>query len=483
MMLRIVSCFTLILICSVVGAQTKQVDIKSGLSKLRIVKDVTPPTISLTPGRPIEKGFSYIQKDPNICVSGTVTDVGGLAYVQVNGIKTPVNAGGHFFANVALARGTNRIQIRAVDKKGNPQDTTFIVYQDPTADTTAPVISITQPSLSRGVQMVPRTPKVTVRGMISDDSPMSRVTVNDVVIDSIVAGHFQCEIPTDSLRTIMIKAVDSCGNVSFDSLKLPPFYFSGEAESLELPVEGKYYALIIGVQKYRYMPALKNPVNDARKLAEILTSKYVFDQRDVVLLTDPTRTRIIDEFEKMKRRVGENDNLLVFYAGHGSYDKDSEQGFWWPSDAATDNQSNWISNSDIRDQLKRIKSRHTFLIADACFSGRVFERSRGVLDQAPPRIIEAYQKRSRRALTSGQGAVPDNSVFTRALFSTLESNSNRYLRTLMLTSMVNEQVVNNSETLQDPEYGPIIGADDNGGDFVFIRRVQKQQSEQERRTQ
>jgi hypothetical protein len=471
---RLISCIAASLICLPLYGQIKQIDLKSGLTKLRIVKDETPPVLTITPGRMVENGFRYVERDSDITVSGVVTDAVGLGYLQVNGVKVQVSPGGRFAATVHLSFGGNLIRLRAVDKRGNPLDTSLVVYHDPSADIKAPVIEIIQPALSRGVRVVPRTPTLTVSGTVADDSPMSRVYVNGVAIDSVVGGRFRCELPTDSLRNILVKAVDSCGNVSFDSLRLPAHYFSGEAENLELPVEGKYYALIIGVEKYKYMDNLKSPYRDATKLSSILTSRYTFEPSNVVVLRDPTRTRILDEFEKMKKRVGESDNLLVFYAGHGTYDEESEQGYWWPSDAGNDNHSNWISNSDIRDNLKRIKSRHTLLIADACFSGRVFQRTRGALDEAPLPIIQAYQKKSRKALTSGEDAVSDNSVFTRALFGTLEGYESRYLTSVLLASLITTEVVTNTgEIPQEPHYGHILDADDRGGDFVFIKRVRK----------
>ncbi len=63
--------------------------------------------------------------------------------------------------------------------------------------------------------------------------------------------------------------------------------------------------------------------------------------------------------------------MLIFYAGHGHRGEEMNQGYWLPRDAKGDNNSNWLSNSDLTDQLKVIDSKHTLVISDACFSGGI----------------------------------------------------------------------------------------------------------------
>src|SRR6478735_6339850 len=50
----------------------------------------------------------------------------------------------------------------------------------------------------------------------------------------------------------------------------------------------KYRALIIGVSEYQYASAglrnLVEPINDAQKLYDVLTTHYTFDQSDVMFL-------------------------------------------------------------------------------------------------------------------------------------------------------------------------------------------------------
>jgi hypothetical protein len=239
----------------------------------------------------------------------------------------------------------------------------------------------------------------------------------------------------------------------------------------------KYRALIMGVSKYKNegpgLQSLDNPTKDAQKLYDMLTVNYTFDPSDVILLKDPTRQEIIDAFDKLSNEATENDNVVVFYAGHGIWDKQKDLGYWLPSDAEVKSKSAWIANSQIKDYLSdnAIRSRHTLLITDACFGGSIF-KSRSVTAESVVRINELYKEPSRKAMTSGNlSAVPDKSIFIQQLLKKLEDNMDEYLPAQQLFTRIYEPIVNNAAT--NPVYGVIQGAGDQGGDFIFVRRPAK----------
>jgi len=93
---------------------------------------------------------------------------------------------------------------------------------------------------------------------------------------------------------------------------------------------GDYYALIIGINDYDddAITDLDQPMSDAQKLYNVLTTKYRFDPRNVKLLKNAGFEQMIDAFDGMRRSVGPADNLLVFYAGHGYWDEERELGYW-----------------------------------------------------------------------------------------------------------------------------------------------------------
>jgi len=234
---------------------------------------------------------------------------------------------------------------------------------------------------------------------------------------------------------------------------------------------GKYYALIIGVSEYtNYKLNLFRPVIDAEKLKNVLVANYTFEDANTTLILNPTRQDILSELYTLRKKLNKNDNLLIFYAGHGMYDEEAGQGYWWPKNADSENPSNWLSNSDLRDQIRGIKSSHTLLITDACFSGGIFRtREAPNIKNASLDILSLYKIPSRRAITSGtMTTVPDNSIFFDYLLKALENNNNTYLSSQSLFESFRAIVINN--TLQVPQDGVISETGDEGGDFIFIKR-------------
>jgi hypothetical protein len=245
-------------------------------------------------------------------------------------------------------------------------------------------------------------------------------------------------------------------------------------ETLGITKVPKYYALIIGVSKYMYAGAglgdLDMPVKDAEKFANILVNNYAFDKENITVLKDATREEIINQFDHLAETLTDKDNLLIFYAGHGYYDKPKDFGYWLPADAKTSSRSAWIANSTIRDYMSAIKSKHTLLITDACFGGSIL-KSRSV-ETSMRRFVEQYADPSRKAMTSGNlTVVADKSVFLQYLLKKLEDNQDVFLAAPTLFARIYEPITNNAPST--PIFGPIQGAGDGGGDFIFIRRTKK----------
>jgi len=233
---------------------------------------------------------------------------------------------------------------------------------------------------------------------------------------------------------------------------------------------GKYYALVIGIDKYSdpQITPLDFCRRDANAFYNTLTKNYTFDKENVTLLEDATYNDIQNALEDFAKKVKPMDNFLIFYAGHGYWNKASETGFWIPSDGQKNSTRNWFRNSVLRDFLKEINSKHTLLITDACFSGGIF-KTRTAFSDASVAINRLYELPSRKAMTSGNlTEVPDQSIFLKYLIDKLEKNSEKYLSSEQLFSSFRIAVMNNSDT--QPLYGEIKDVGDEGGDFIFIHK-------------
>ena len=73
--------------------------------------------------------------------------------------------------------------------------------------------------------------------------------------------------------------------------------------------------------------------------------------------------------EKMERTtLNREDNLLIYYAGHGMYIKEQEQGYWLPVDSDKNKRSKWINNQTVVAEVKSAEAKHILLIVDSCFA-------------------------------------------------------------------------------------------------------------------
>ena len=232
---------------------------------------------------------------------------------------------------------------------------------------------------------------------------------------------------------------------------------------------GRYHAIVIGNNTYKSLPRLKTAVGDAKAVAAMLEQDYGFS---VSLLTDATEEAVMGTLANLRRSLTPQDNLLIYYAGHGWYDEEAERGYWLPVDAVADNRSNWISNADITDMLKAIKAKHVMVVADSCYSGTL-TRGLAIGGKSAGYFQDVVQRRARTVLTSG-GLEPvldsgggDNSIFAKAFLETLRGNIG-VVDGEGVYHKVKDQVVLNAE--QVPEYGNIRLAGHDGGDFLFVRR-------------
>ncbi len=336
-------------------------------------------------------------------------------------------------------------------------------------DTIAPFINLISPHVKEEDVFKTDQEKFTLIGKTSDNSGALTLLINSKNIIPSSSGLFKEEVSLKKgINTVSIIAIDLEENISEKTVNIeysPTFVYT---ENID--VKGDYYALIIAVEEYQHPKLfnLDNPVNDATALKEVLTTKYLFDSENINLLKNPTRDVIINSFDKLSQQLTEDDNLLVFYAGHGWWDKEANIGYWLPSDADKTSKVRWVRNSTVQDYLKEIKAKHMLLVTDACFSGSIFN-ARSLSTGTSVAIKKLYELPSRKAMTSGSlTEVPDESVFVKYFIDRLNKNENQFLSAEQLFSSFRIAVINNSEVL--PQYGVIRNVGDEGGDFIFILR-------------
>jgi len=249
------------------------------------------------------------------------------------------------------------------------------------------------------------------------------------------------------------------------------------SKSKSVLTPGKFYALIMGVDNYKgAWNSLNNAVRDAQGVEILLKSKYKFDNFKTLYDEQATRTSIINAFLWLVENAQENDNVFIYYSGHGEFNKALNKGYWVPADAQTVSISAYISNSELQTFLSGIKAKHTLLVSDACFSGDIFRGNtvKVNMESSEKYYTETYNLKSRQAITSGgiepvmDGGKDGHSVFAYYFLQALKANEQTYIDAAQLFDKLKTPVTNNSD--QKPDLQPIKNTGDEGGQFIFIRK-------------
>ena len=88
---------------------------------------------------------------------------------------------------------------------------------------------------------------------------------------------------------------------------------------------------------------MKTAINDSRVISEILKSKYKF--KEVIQLENATRKEILVSLYNLKKQLNFEDNLFIYYAGHGEIDRQLNEGYWQPVDSMPEMPTEWIDNN------------------------------------------------------------------------------------------------------------------------------------------
>jgi len=255
------------------------------------------------------------------------------------------------------------------------------------------------------------------------------------------------------------------GDASVDFSETVDIIFSPE-------VKPTNFLLCIGIDDYQYWPKLSNAVGDAQNVKNVLLERYEVDKENVFELmnTDATKSNMINELIKIKQDLGEEDNLIIYYAGHGDYNSTTDEGAWVPVNATKDESlAEYLDNTTLLSYLNALNTKHTFLIADACFSGSLFV-SNDEMSYKP----NNDKVKSRWGFTSGNieyvadGLEGEGSPFAQFLIEALERNRRDHIAVTELISYVKFMVRN--ANAQTPIGRPLKLEGNEGGEFLLYAR-------------
>jgi hypothetical protein len=419
------------------------------------------------------------------------SDVGVVWFIARNGPKAETVIAGRASAKVARAPRTTPASPPATASEKAPSRPRMTGPQGPhkagrVITSQAAPQDKAPPTIDVPATIAAKSAAVEITGRITDASQIIEVTVNGRPVGVGADGSFKVRrgVPQGE-SMVAVTALDEWGNSATREIRVTrqavamrsptpsPAQTRAQANPFAGIHFGQYHALVIGNNDYRDLPKLKTAVGDARAVAKVLVEQYGFKTR---VLINATRADVIRALAEMRAKLKADDNLLVYYAGHGIVDSVTEQGYWLPVDAEEAVPTNWVSNTDITNMLRAIRAKHIMVVADSCYSGTLVRAAPAKMKTANEReawVKRMLKKRSRTALVSG-GLEPvmdsgggGHSVFAKAFLTALRENQD-VLEGQALFTAIKRPVVTNSD--QTPQYSDIRRAGHEGGEFMFVRK-------------
>ena len=169
------------------------------------------------------------------------------------------------------------------------------------------------------------------------------------------------------------------------------------------------HALIIGAGAFLddRIPGLPPCARDARALHRVLTdaSAGLFPPGNVTMLLDDraTQVNVKDALDRLARRVGKNDLVVVFFSGHGAADQ-RDRSYWVMHDTRIDKlRATALPESDITELLAQIRTTRLVTFIDACFSAATanLKPTKSLVDLA--RIYPQFSGAGRVLISASAG--------------------------------------------------------------------------------
>lgn len=251
-----------------------------------------------------------------------------------------------------------------------------------------------------------------------------------------------------------------------------------DAVTNAVSIDRKDYALFFATDTYDYWKNLVNPVYDANTIAAELKEKYGFQ---VEVVTNPTQSQILMKIKDYeKRNFRPQDQLFIFFAGHGQFDEGFGTGYIVAKNTLEVDQAKttYISHANLRSYIDNIACKHILLTMDVCYGGTMdpeiaHSRSSESRDELTDNefLARKLSKKTRRYITSGgkeyvsDGKLGKHSPFAACFLESLHSRGGA------------DQILTINEILpylekikmNEPRSGE-FGDNEKGSDFIFVAK-------------
>ena len=328
------------------------------------------------------------------------------AYVRVQAAPGP--AGLPYFGDMARSRRSDDVATLKYNEHFREASSAFLkqIFPNSTEDVRSPAgrdaelrveIKLSKTSYGREAQELRQ--HVTLRILGRQGTVLFQTVASATVSGDVLADRALVYLALEeNFRTLAQKMADSSsqilGNIEFQRedfaviqrILLAQARSLGRSRQQNSSANGRQYAVIIGISDYQApgIPDLMSPTKDALDVFETLNdpaNTFNFQDDNVALLLDEVATlrNIRAALSRwLLQRVGKDDTVLIYFAGHGIYDDDLATGaakkkekYFLPADfnPGDDTFSSGLPMDEITEYFDRIEGKSVLMIFDACHAG------------------------------------------------------------------------------------------------------------------
>lgn len=249
---------------------------------------------------------------------------------------------------------------------------------------------------------------------------------------------------------------------------------------------GKKIALLIGVHNPP-PDTLEYTTNDVENIGRVLTDEFGYEIKKIIK-KDATKNKILKAFDNLLKETGENDQVIIFFSGHGiTAPTNPNIGFLFPSDGDKNNLlTTAINISEIQTLSRALKAKHVLFWIDSCYSGIAgYYKSKDATLPEINMVRYFIDNKARQVLTAGKAgetALMDPgdkkmSLFTYCLKEGLTRGPDNYFKadfthdnfiTAKELYIYVQKIMFEYTNTQHPEYYDYEGTQ---AEFLFLPRL------------
>tara|TARA_B100000029_G_C17554298_1_gene951197 strand:+ start:65 stop:1486 length:1422 start_codon:yes stop_codon:yes gene_type:complete len=254
---------------------------------------------------------------------------------------------------------------------------------------------------------------------------------------------------------------------------------SGEKQTLY----NKSWAVIIGIDDYQNVKPLDYCVSDANSIESIMIEKFGFDKDNIFKLVnqEATLNGIRNTFSKIMKEAGKDDQILIYFAGHGITEDlpdGGEIGYLVPFDGKEEEAYlTCLPMEELKTVSQRSSARQVMFLVDACHGGLAAVNTRSVDSNSKDYIAKITKMKSRQIISAGgkddkvvEKAEWGHSAFTYKLIHGLrdglaDKDEDNIITASELYSFLRKSVTTLSGYIQTPRFNNLSNDE---GEYIFL---------------